>query len=88
MERLSFCLRWSDIALTKNTPKKHTKAIPTLDENSLLAKHHMLHSHRIDLENFEIVDRLSVWRQRSILKAWHSLRDINAIKEHITLPNT
>ena len=88
MERLSFCLRWSDIALTKNTPKKHTKAIPTLDENSLLAKHHMLHSHGIDLENVEIVDRLSVWRQRSILKAWHSLRDINAINEHITLPNT
>ena len=26
------------------------KAIATLDENSLLAKHHMLHSHQIDLK--------------------------------------
>ncbi|RMX56329.1 hypothetical protein pdam_00023526 [Pocillopora damicornis] len=44
------------------------KAIATLDENSLLAKHHMLHSHQIDLKNVEIVDRSSAWRQRSILK--------------------
>ncbi|CAH3162361.1 unnamed protein product, partial [Pocillopora meandrina] len=46
------------------------KAIPTLDENSLLAKHHMLHSHRIDLENVEIVDRLSVWLQIRALPSW------------------
>ena len=33
-----------------------TKVIATLDKNSLLAKHCMLHSHKIDLESAEIVD--------------------------------
>ena len=37
--------------------KERTKAIATLDVNSLLAKHHMLHSHEIYLENVEIDDR-------------------------------
>ena len=58
-----------------------------LDENCLLAKHRMLHSHQIDLESVEIVDRSSVWRERLILEAWHSKQDRNAINEHITLPN-
>ena len=58
--------------------KKHAKAIATLDENSLLAKHHMLHSHEIDLENVEIVDRSPMW---------HSVRDENSINEHIVLPS-
>ena len=56
----------------KTRVKEHAKAIATLDENSLLAKQHMLHSHEIDLENLEIVDRLLMWRQRLIiLEAWH-----------------
>ena len=59
----------------------------TLDENSLLAKHHILHSHQIDLESVEIVDRSSAWRQRLILEAWDSMRDRNSINEHVTLPN-
>ena len=63
------------------------RAIATLDENSLLAKHHMRYNHQIDLMNVEIVDRSSAWRQRLILEAWHSLRDTNAINEHIALPN-
>ena len=67
--------------------KEHAKAIATLDKNSLLAKHHMLHSHQIDLENVKIVDRSSTWRQRLILEAWHSVRDRNSINEHIALPN-
>ena len=46
-----------------------------LKENSLLAKHHMLHSHEIDLENVEIVDGSPTWQQRLILEAWHSVRD-------------
>ena len=54
---------------------------------SLLAKHHMLHSHQIDLTSVEIVDRSSAWRQRLILEAWHSMRNTNAINEHIALPN-
>ena len=65
----------------------NAKAIATLDKNSLLAKHHMLNGHQIDLENVEIVDRSSVWKQRLILEAWHSARDRNTINEHIALPN-
>ena len=71
----------------KTRVKEHAKAIATLDENSLLAKHHMLHSHQINLANVEIIDRSSAWRQRLILEAWHSVRDANAINEHIALPN-
>ena len=67
--------------------KEHAKAIETLDENSLLAKHRMLHGHEIDLENVEIVDRSPTWRQRLFLEAWHSVRDKNSINEHITLPS-
>ena len=71
----------------KTRVKEHAKAIATLDENSLLAKHHMLHSHQTDLESVEIVDISSAWQQRLILEAWHSVRDGNAINEHIALPN-
>ena len=69
----------------KTRVKEHAKATATLDENSLLAKHHMLHSHEIDLENVEIVDRSPTWRQRPILEAWHSVRDENSRNEHIAL---
>ena len=61
------------------------KATATLDENSLLAKHHMLHSNEIDLENVEILDRSRTRRQRIILQAWHSVRDTNSINKHIAL---
>ena len=71
----------------KTRVKEHAKAIATLDENSLLAKHHMRHNHQIDLPSVEIVDRSSAWQQRLILEAWHSVRDTNAINEHIALPN-
>jgi len=54
----------------KTRVKEHAKAIATLDENSLLAKHHMRHSHQIDLASVEIVDRSSAWRQRLILEAF------------------
>jgi len=37
----------------KTRMKEHAKAIATLDKNSLLAKHHMLNGHQIDLENVE-----------------------------------
>ena len=69
----------------KTRVKEQAKALATLDENSLLAKHHIIHSHRIDLENVEIIDRSSTWRQRLILEAWHFVRDRNAINEHIAL---
>ena len=70
----------------KTRVKEHAKAIATLDENSLLAKHHMRHSHQIDWASVEIVDRSSAWRQRLILEAWHSVRDTNVINEHRALP--
>ena len=44
----------------KTRVKEHIKALAKLDENSLLAKHHMFHSHQIDLENVEIIDRSSM----------------------------
>ena len=47
----------------------------------------MLHSHEIDLENVEIVDRSPTWQQRLILEAWRSVRDKNSINEHIALPS-
>jgi len=64
----------------KTRVKEHAKAIATLDKNSLLAKHHMLNGHQIDLKSVEIVDRSSAWRQRLILEAWHSVRNRNATK--------
>ena len=48
---------------TKTRMKDHAKAIATLDENSLLAKHHMLHSYQTDLESVEIVDLLTGHRR-------------------------
>ena len=71
----------------KTRVKEHAKAIATLDKNSLLAKHHILNNHEIDLQSARIVDRSSAWRQRLILEAWHSMRDEHAINEHISLPN-
>jgi len=71
----------------KSRVKEHAKTIATLDENSLLAKHHVLHNHEIDLGNMEIVDRSPTWRQRLFLEAWHSVRDKNSINEHIALPS-
>ena len=61
----------------KTRMKEHTKAIATLDKNYFLAKHHMLNGHQIDLNNVEIIDRSSVWKQRLILEAWYSVRDRN-----------
>ena len=60
---------------TRQKPRvrEHAKAIATLDENSLLAKHHMFHNHQIDLTSVEIVDRSLAWQQRLILEAWHSV---------------
>ena len=71
----------------KSRVKEYAKAISTLDENSLLAKHQMLHSPQIDLTSVEIVDRSWAWRQQLILEAWHSRLNTNAINKHIVPPN-
>ena len=71
----------------KTRMKEHAKAIATRVKNSFLAKHHVLHSHQIDIKSVKIADRSSAWRQRLILEAWHSMRDTNAINAYISLPN-
>ena len=43
--------------MLKTGVKEHARATVTLDKISLLAKHHMLHNHQIDLESVEIIDR-------------------------------
>jgi len=70
-ERSGKCKDCAGVYVGQTRMKEHVKA--TLDNNSLLAKHHMLNGHQIDLENVEIVDRSSVWKQRLILEAWHSM---------------
>ena len=60
----------------------------TLDKNSLLAQHHMLHQHEIDLQGVEIIDRYTKWKQKLILEAWHSVREMNSINEYINFPDT
>ena len=46
-----------------------------LDKNSLLAQHHMLHQHKID-----ILDDSSKLKQRLFLEAWNSVQNANPIK--------
>ena len=65
------------IARTKNAYQ--TKAIATLDKNS--AQHHMLYQHEIDEEGVEIIDRSTKWKQRLILEAWNSVREVNSIRD-------
>ena len=47
----------------------------------------MLHQHEIDLEVVEIIDRSTKWKQRLILEAWHSVREVDSINEHIAFPD-
>ena len=84
--KFTFTITFTSRAL-KTRVKEHSKAIATLDKNSLLAQHHVRYNHQIDLMNVEIVDRSSARGQRLFLEAWHSLQDPNAINEHIALPN-
>ena len=43
----------------------------------------MSYQHEIDLEGDEIIDRSTKWKQRLIFEAWHSVRKMNSINEHI-----
>ena len=51
----------------KTRVKEHTKAIATLDGNSLLAKHHMCYNSQIDLMNEGVVSKETV-----VLRRWGS----------------
>ena len=71
----------------KTRIKEHSKAIFTLDKNSLLAQHHIENQHEIDLINVEILDHAQQWNNRLFLEAWHSVQNVNSINEHIYFPN-
>ena len=40
------------------------------------------------LEGVEIIERSTKWKQRLILEAWHSVREVNSLNEHIAFPDT
>ena len=63
------------------------RAIFTGDRNSLLVQHCKKHNHEFDLDNVKIIDRCSQWSKRLFLEAWHSIREPNAINEHIYIPD-
>ena len=44
-------------------------------------------SHEFDLDDVKIIDRCSQWSKRLFLQAWHSIREPNAINEHIYIPD-
>jgi len=74
---------WLTSRALKTRVIEHAKAIATLDKNSLLAQHHMLHQHEIDLEHVDIIDRTNKWKERLFLEAWRSVRDANSINERM-----
>ena len=55
--------------------------------NSLLVQHCKKHNHEFDLDNVKIIDCCSQWSKRLFLEAWHSIREPNAINEHIYIPD-
>ena len=61
----------------------HKRAIFTGDRNSLLTQHCIKNNHNFDLDHVKIIDRCSQWSKRLFLEAWHSIRDPNAINEHM-----
>ena len=79
-------IRCLDITLAKNILKRAIKGHSHIGlKNYFLVKHHVLHSHQIDLESVEIVDWSSAWRQRLIFEFWRTMRDMNFISEYIAL---
>ena len=71
----------------RSRTREHKRAIFTGDKNSLLAQHCIKNSHEFDLDDVEIIDRCSQWSKRLFLEAWHSIREPNAINEHIYIPD-
>ena len=65
---------------------EHARAIANKDKNSLLAQHQLEQKHDRDLNNAEIIDHCSQWKQRLFLEAWHSVRSMNSINEHVYFP--
>ena len=40
-----------------------------------------------DFDNIKVMDRCSQWSKRLFLEAWHSIREPNAINEHVYIPD-
>ena len=71
----------------RSRTREHKRAIFTGDRNSLLTQHCIKNNHNFDLDDVKIIDRCSQWSKRLFLEAWHSIRDPNAINEHIYIPD-
>ena len=71
----------------RSRTKEHKRAIFTGDRNSLLTQHCVKNNHDFDLDDVKIIDRCSQWSKRLFLEAWHSIRERNAINEHIYIPD-
>ena len=71
----------------RSRTREHKRAIFKGDKNSLLAQHCIKNSHECDLDDVKIIDRCSQWSKRLFLAAWHSIREPNAINEHIYIPD-
>ena len=67
----------------KTRKREHSRAIATLDRNSLLAKHTLQTGHEFDLDNITITDKCPQCNRRLFLEAWLSTKNKNAINEHL-----
>ncbi|XP_015780594.1 PREDICTED: uncharacterized protein LOC107358508 [Acropora digitifera] len=65
---------------------EHKKAVASFDQNSKVAGHVHLFSHRMNFENVEVVSFESNYHERLFLEAWHSTLDPNSGNDHILLP--
>ena len=71
----------------KSRTREHKRAIFMGDRNSLLTQHCIKNNHNFDLDDVKSIDRCSQWSKRLFLEAWHSIRDPNAINDHIYIPD-
>ena len=78
---------WTFKASKLSRTREHKRAIFTGDRNSLLTQHCIKNNHNFDLDDVKIIDRCSQWSKRLFLEACHSIRDPNAINEHIYIPD-
>ena len=79
------------IGQTSRTPRsrtrEHKRAIFTGDGNSLLTQHCIKNNHYFDPDGVKIIDRCSQWSKILVIEARHSIREPNAINEHIYIPD-
>ena len=71
----------------RSRTREHKRVIFTGDRNSLLTQHCIKNNHNFHLDDVKIIDRCSQWSKGLFLEVWHSIRDPNAINEHIYIPD-